>query len=114
MHLTGQVPFAASPASVLAWLRDYEPHTLAATRWTMFCKDWVRLRLTGEVATDPTEASASFLDLYDRSWSSRALELYGLGMYEKTLPPSVAAARSPAMSPLEQLQKQAWRRGHLS
>src|SRR5690606_23508523 len=32
-------------------------------------------------------ASASFLDLYDRSWSSRALELYGLGMYEKTLPP---------------------------
>ncbi|RVX41083.1 L-xylulokinase [Nonomuraea polychroma] len=92
LALTGQVPFAASPASLLAWLRDHEPDRLARARWALFCKDWIRLRLTGGVATDPTEASASFTDVHNQEWSSRALELYGLPEVAGLLPPIHASA----------------------
>ena len=87
MALTGQVPFAASPASLYSWLRDTEPDAYRRVRWALFCKDWLRLRLTGLVATDPTDASASFVDLLDREWSAPALELFGLSDLRSAMPP---------------------------
>lgn len=84
---SGQVPFAASPAAVLAWLRGHEPAALERSRWLMFCKDWLRLKLTGEVATDPTEASASFTDVHTHAYSPQLLDLYGLGELAGKLPP---------------------------
>ncbi|MGO1050496.1 FGGY-family carbohydrate kinase [Crossiella sp. CA198] len=78
LPLTGQSPFAASPAAVQAWLLANEPEALDRTRWLLFCKDWLRLGLTGEVATDPTEASASFTDVRTHRYSPAAFELYGL------------------------------------
>lgn len=87
LELTGQVPFAASPASLYAWLRDHEPAAFDRVRWAVFCKDWIRLQLTGEVATDPTDASASFVGVHDRRWSAAALELYGLAGMRRAMPP---------------------------
>ncbi|MET8979002.1 FGGY family carbohydrate kinase [Streptomyces sp. NPDC004539] len=58
LELSGTVPFAGSPAALLA---RHEPAVLQQARWLLSCKDW--LRLTGAVATDPTDASASFTDL---------------------------------------------------
>lgn len=86
LRLTGQVPFAGSPAALLGWLRDHEPQSLAAARWVLFCKDWIRAGLTGEVGTDPTEASASFADLHG-GWSPAALDLYGLSDLAGLMPP---------------------------
>src|SRR5579875_3756942 len=51
LALIGQWPFAASPVAVLSWLARNEPSTVDRARWLLFCKDWLRLRLTGEVAT---------------------------------------------------------------
>ncbi|WP_329177325.1 carbohydrate kinase [Streptomyces decoyicus] len=87
LELSGQVPFAASPAAVLAWWKTHEPAALERSRWLMFCKDWLRLKLTGEVATDPTEASASFTDVHTHTYSPQLLELYGLGELSGKLPP---------------------------
>lgn len=92
LALTGQVPFAASPASLLAWLRDREPGSLARTRWALFCKDWLRFRLTGNIATDPSEASASFTDVHSQAWSTEAIDLYGLGVVADRLPPILGSA----------------------
>ena len=36
----------------LRWLFDHEPETMALARWILACKDWLRFRLTGEIATD--------------------------------------------------------------
>jgi L-xylulokinase len=91
MELTGQVPFAASPASLYAWLRDVEPENYRRIRWALFCKDWIRLRLTGQVATDATDGSASFVDLINRKWSSEALDLFGLADLESVMPPMLAS-----------------------
>lgn len=92
LELTGQVPFAASPAAVMQWLRDEEPDALARTRWELFCKDYLRLRLTGEAASESSEASASFTDLHSQAWSDEALELYGLRAVRDLLPPLRGAA----------------------
>jgi len=87
LPLTGQSPFAGSPAAVFAWLRDHEPEALDKARWLLFAKDWLRLRLTGEAATDRTEASASFVDVGTQDYSAEALELYGLSAVADKLPP---------------------------
>lgn len=59
----------------LAWLRRHEPDALARTRHLLLPKDTVRLRLTGERATDVSDASGTWL-FYQaaRSWSRRAIE----------------------------------------
>lgn len=92
LELTGQVPFAASPASLYAWLRDTEPEAFGSVRWALFAKDWVRLRLTGQVATDPSDASASFTEVHSQDWSRAALDLYGLGDLAAALPPIMGSA----------------------
>jgi L-xylulokinase len=89
LALTGQSPFAGSPAAVYSWLRDHEPATLQDARWLLFCKDWLRFRLTGVAATDPTEASASFTDIADQAYSLAALVLYELEFCADKLPPIV-------------------------
>lgn len=92
LPLTGQSPFPASPAAVQAWLAEHEPETLARARWLLFCKDWLRLRLTGEVATDPTEASASFTDVRTQRYSSEAFARFGLTELADRQPPILGSA----------------------
>jgi L-xylulokinase len=91
LPLTGQSPFAGSPAAVYSWLRDHEPAALHDARWLLFCKDWLRFRLTGVAATDPTEASASFTAVADQAYSLSALALYELEFCADKLPPIVAS-----------------------
>jgi xylulokinase len=45
----------------LLWLQRHEPESVAAARWALQPKDWLRARLTGVVATEPTDASATLL-----------------------------------------------------
>jgi len=92
LPLTGQSPFSASPAAVYAWLRDFEPSALERARWLLFCKDWLRLRLTGEVATDPTDASASFTNVRTQAYSPEAFALYGLSAVAEKVPPILGSA----------------------
>ncbi|MFC8245136.1 FGGY-family carbohydrate kinase [Streptomyces chartreusis] len=90
LALSGTVPFAGSPAALLAWLTCHEPDVLRRARWLLFCKDWLRLRLTGAVATDPTDASASFTDMLRGGYSPELCHLYGLSGLAPKLPPVLA------------------------
>lgn len=87
MAITGQVPAPYTPPATLSWLRDHEPEVFARAAHMLFCKDWLRLRLTGEVATDPTEAAAGLCDVRARQWSPEAIELCGLSEATHLLPP---------------------------
>jgi xylulokinase len=70
------------------WLSRREPDVVARTARLSFAKDFVRLRLTGEFATDRTEASASLLyDLVGKAWSADLESAFGVS---PTLLPSVA------------------------
>ena len=92
LRLTGQVPWPATPAALLAWLLDHEPDVLARATYALGCKDFVKLRLTGRVSTDPSEASLSFTDVRTQGYSAQAFALYGLSDLGRLLPSVVNSA----------------------
>src|SRR5215210_2838860 len=80
-------PLAAGMAGPsLLWLRDEEPEAYRAARWALQPKDWLRLRLTGEAFSEPSDASATLLyDLEADNWSGPVIE--ALGLRENLFPP---------------------------
>ena len=63
----------------LLWLRRHEPEAYGLARWALQPKDWLRLRLTGEVTSEPSDASATLLyDLVSDRWSYPVVEALGL------------------------------------
>jgi xylulokinase len=58
------------------WVRENEPENWRKVRSLMLPKDYVRLQLTGERATDVSDASGTLLlDVAHRRWSKEILEL---------------------------------------
>lgn len=59
----------------LLWVRDHEPEVWRQVRTVLLPKDYVRLCLTGERATDVADASGTLLfDVKRRTWSSAMAE----------------------------------------
>jgi xylulokinase len=75
----GVPALAGFTAPKLLWLARHEPAALARTRSLLLPKDFLRLRLTGERATDPSDAAGTWLlDEAARNWSPRAIAAIGL------------------------------------
>ncbi|MFZ5870959.1 MAG: FGGY family carbohydrate kinase [Actinomycetota bacterium] len=71
------VPGMTGP--LYAWLAATEPASVAAARWVLLPKDWLRGCLTGVAATEPSDASATLLwDVPADTWSAPALAAAGL------------------------------------
>jgi xylulokinase len=71
LSITGTRPAAGFMAPTLAWLQRHDPGRLEAASACILPKDYLRLRLTGLVATDISDASATALfDITARRWSS--------------------------------------------
>ncbi len=65
----------------LLWVRQHEPAVYDAAVWALQPKDWLRLRLTGETLTDPSDASATLLyDLTRDTWDAEVISVLGLRM----------------------------------
>lgn len=59
----------------LLWVRENEPQNWSRVRSVMLPKDYIRFQLTGERATDVTDASGTLLlDVAGRKWSREVLE----------------------------------------
>jgi xylulokinase len=84
-------PAAGFMGPTLMWLRQHEPETLAQTHWVVSPKDYVRLRLTGEIGTDHSDAAATWLlDIQSGDWSDWLIAQCGLERHY--LPPVHHAA----------------------
>jgi xylulokinase len=61
------------------WLRRHEPHAFARLATVLLPKDYIRYRLTGGLATDPSDASATLMyDTAHLRWSEEILSAVGL------------------------------------
>ncbi len=72
------------------WLRRHEPAAFARLATVVLAKDYIRYRLTGELATEPSDASATLM--YDTArlrWSTEVLDAVRLNM---ALLPSVGGS----------------------
>ncbi len=71
----------------MLWAREREPEVWERVRTVLLPKDYVRLRLTGERATDVADASGTLLfDVARRRWSQEMLA--AVEMEETLLPPA--------------------------
>lgn len=61
-------------APKILWLRNHEPHYYERLTQVLLPKDYVRFRLTGEFATEVSDASGTLLlDVRNRRWSDELL-----------------------------------------
>ncbi|MEP6730316.1 MAG: xylulokinase [bacterium] len=61
------------------WLRKHEPDAYARLATVLLPKDYIRYRLTGVLATDPSDASATLMyDTAHLRWSDEILEAVGV------------------------------------
>jgi xylulokinase len=71
----------------LLWVRDNEPELFARVKKILLPKDYVRFQLTGEYASDVSDASGTALfDVARRGWSDELVARLGL---QKSLLPAV-------------------------
>ncbi|PSB35585.1 xylulokinase [Stenomitos frigidus] len=80
--------------ATLLWLQLHEPAVYTTARWALQPKDWLRFRLTGTVATEPSDASGTLLyDLLADEWAIEVLDALHLRAdWLPTLVPSTSIA----------------------
>ncbi|MBT4942612.1 MAG: xylulokinase [Chloroflexi bacterium] len=87
-RLAGNPSLEGFTVSKLLWMRNHEPQLFEKISHMLLAKDYVRFRLTGELATDPSDASATLLfDIVNSRWSGELCSMLGLDL--TILPPIV-------------------------
>lgn len=84
---TGSASFPGTLPVLLDGFDETEPETLARAAHHLNCKDAVRHRLTGAVATDPSEASRTYLDPATGAYSDAMIDTLGHRRFAHLLPP---------------------------
>ena len=71
----GNLPLEGFTAPKLLWLRDNEPDNYSRLRTLLLPKDYIRFRMSGEHATEPSDAAGTLLyGVRRRVWSKQMLE----------------------------------------
>ena len=98
LELTGNRALPGFTAPKLLWLRANEPETYDRIAHVLLPKDYVRLALTGERATDVADASGTLLfDVAGRRWSDEVLD--ALEIPASWLPPALESPSRSAETP---------------
>ncbi len=78
-QITGNRAMPGFTAPKLAWLRKHEPRIFDAIAKILLPKDYVRLRMTGDLASDMSDSAGTlWLDVGKRAWSDTMLAATGL------------------------------------
>ena len=82
---------AGMAGPILFYLREHDPEALDGVRWALQPKDWLRYRLTGEVASEASDASGTLLfDVAGGGWLGGLM--LRLGLEPTWLPPLTASS----------------------
>jgi xylulokinase len=83
-------------AATVAWVQKHEPDLWRRAHSILLPKDYLRLRLTGELATDPSDACSTLLfDVLRGDWSDELLQ--GLELDRALLPGVVESTGASGM-----------------
>jgi len=83
---TGSGLNACQQGAQLAWFKTHEPDVLSRASTAFHCKDWLYFRLTGERATDPSEATFTCGDFRKRGFEQETADLIGIGDLTRLFP----------------------------
>lgn len=75
----GNLVMPGFTAPKLGWVRRHEPEVFARLAKVLLPKDYVRLRMTGDLASDMSDSSGTlWMDVANRRWSPTLLDATGL------------------------------------
>jgi xylulokinase len=78
-RITGNLMMPGFTAPKLLWVRQHEPELFSRIDKVLLPKDYLRWRLTGEFASDMSDAAGTlWLDVAQRDWSDELLAACGL------------------------------------
>ena len=79
VDLTGNTAIPGLGAAKILWVKNHEPEHYDKAAHILLPKDYVRFRLTGDFATEVSDASGwQLLDIHKRQWSDEVLSKLGL------------------------------------
>ena len=79
IEITANPALPGFTAGKILWVRKHEPKLWAKTAHILLPKDYIRYRLTGEFATEVSDASGmNLLDVSRRAWSEEVFAKLGL------------------------------------
>lgn len=83
--ITGNRIMPGFTAPKLLWMSKHEPEAFKAIKMVLLPKDYLRYRLTGDYATDMSDAAGTmWLDVGKRAWNQELLS--GCGLTEAQMP----------------------------
>jgi xylulokinase len=92
-EITCNPPLTGFQLPKILWLRKHEPENFARLRKVLLPKDYIRFLLTGEFATEVTDASGTgIFDVGRRQWSTEMMALLDL---DPSLFPRCFESRAP-------------------
>ena len=81
MEITCNPALEGFTAGKIRWVQKHEPENYAKCRHILLPKDYIRFMLTGEYATEVSDASGmQLLDIQGRCWSSEVCDKLGIDM----------------------------------
>ncbi|MGN0562965.1 MAG: xylulokinase [Candidatus Fimenecus sp.] len=81
VQITANPALTGFTASKLLWVKNNEPQNFEKCRHILLPKDYLRYRLTGEFASEMSDASGTqLLDVPNRKWSKEMIEAVGVPM----------------------------------
>jgi erythritol kinase len=83
---TGSGLNACQQGPQLAWLQAHAPETLSRAATAFHCKDWLYFNLTGQRATDPSEATFTCGDFRKRGFDAETARLIGIADLMRLFP----------------------------
>lgn len=79
ISITGNDALTGFTAPKILWVKKHEPEIFDRARHVLLPKDYIRLRLTGDYATDKAGAAGTLLmNVRQRDWSNRVLKRLGI------------------------------------
>lgn len=79
IEITANPALTGFTASKVMWIKNNEPYIFDKTKKILLPKDYIRFKLTGEFATEVSDASGmQFLDISARNWSAEVLDKLGI------------------------------------
>ncbi|NQT67732.1 MAG: hypothetical protein HQ569_09205 [Actinobacteria bacterium] len=90
VQITGSPGVPMMPGPKILWIKKYEPHVYYQIKKLLFPKDYIGYIMTGEIATDPSDASNTmFYNCVKRQWDEALCNICAVPM--EILPPVKSA-----------------------
>lgn len=83
--------FAGGNTLILRWLKEKEPENYRLIAHVLHCKDYLNYRLTGEIATEASDASTAMINIFEKSYVREGLVELGIDDALSKMPPVLAS-----------------------